>query len=56
MIAASRFGFLFTDAPKMERHFKLVAATTSAGDSRWWQPWGEWRTIRDNHEKLGVRL
>ena len=56
VIAPSRLGFLFTDAPKMERHFKLVEAKTGASDTRWEQPWGEWRSIRDNHVELRVRL
>lgn len=52
----SALGFLFTDAPKLDRHFALVDAKTARSDSRWTQPWGEWTTIRDNHVELTVRL
>src|SRR3546814_10183123 len=56
VITDSRLGFLFTDAPKMERYFKVIDARTAASDTRWDQPWGEWKTIRDNHTELTVRL
>ncbi len=56
LLASSALGFLFTDAPKLDRSFKLVDAATSASDSTWTQPFGEWTTIRDNHTELRVRL
>lgn len=56
VIADSRLGLLFTDAPKLERNFALIATSTSRADTRWEQPWGEWRMIRDNHVELRVRL
>src|SRR3546814_9017947 len=40
----------------MERYFKVIDARTAASDTRWDQPWGEWKTIRDNHTELTVRL
>ncbi len=56
VITDSRLGFLFTDAPKMERYFKLIDARTSTSDTTWTQPWGQWTTIRDNHTQLTVRF
>src|SRR3546814_1709741 len=35
VITDSRLGFLFTDAPKMERYFKVIDARTAASDTRW---------------------
>ncbi len=56
LIANSALGFLFTDAPKLDRSFKLVDAASSASDISWTQPFGEWTTIRDNHTEFRVRL
>lgn len=56
LIDNSALGFLLTDAPKLDRSFKLVDATTSSSDTSWTQPFGEWTTIRDNHTELNVRL
>jgi alpha-glucosidase len=56
IIKPSRLGFLFTDAPKMERNFTILNSATSKSDTSWDQPWGEWKTIRDNHVELRVRF
>ncbi len=56
LIDNSALGFLLTDAPKLDRSFKLVDSTTSSSDTSWTQPFGEWTTIRDNHTELKVRL
>lgn len=56
LIDASALGFLFTDAPKLDRGFALAEATTTRSDTTWAQPFGEWRTIRDHHVELVVRL
>ncbi|WP_168846624.1 glycoside hydrolase family 97 protein [Sphingomonas sp. S2M10] len=56
LVNPSMLGFLFTDAPKLQRNFRIEASTTSASDTSWDQPWGEWKTIRDNHRELRVRL
>ncbi|HEY8591415.1 MAG TPA: glycoside hydrolase family 97 protein [Sphingomicrobium sp.] len=52
VIAESRLGFLFTDAPQMLRNFTLASKSTRAADESWEQPWGEYRTIRDRHNEL----
>lgn len=56
LIAPSTLGFLFTDAPKMQRNFRIESQSSSSADSSWEQPWGEWKTIRDRHNELRVRL
>ena len=56
IIHPSRLGFLFTDAPKLERGFEIASSSTSKSDTSWDQPWGEWKTIRDNHVELRVRF
>ena len=56
IIRPSRLGFMFTDAPKIERNMMIAGSSTSKSDTSWDQPWGEWKTIRDNHVELRVRL
>ncbi|MES2445146.1 MAG: glycoside hydrolase family 97 protein [Pseudomonadota bacterium] len=56
IIRPSRLGFLFTDAPKIERNLAIEATTTAKSDTSWDQPWGEWKTIRDNHVEFRVRF
>ncbi|NJR80543.1 glycoside hydrolase family 97 protein [Sphingomonas corticis] len=56
ILGESRLGFLFTDAPKMDRGMKLLGTTTDSVDTSWTQPFGEWKTIRDRHNELTVRL
>lgn len=56
ILTPSRLGFLFTDAPKLERGLAIEASSTSRSDSSWEQPWGEWQLIRDNHVELRVRF
>jgi alpha-glucosidase len=56
VITESRLGFLLTDAPKLERNFKLAESSTRSSDETWEQPWGEWRYIRNHYNELRVRL
>jgi alpha-glucosidase len=56
VIADSRLGFLFTDAPKIDRALTLAGTSRDKADVTWTQPWGEWSTIRDRHNELTVRL
>ncbi|MET0499805.1 MAG: glycoside hydrolase family 97 protein [Steroidobacteraceae bacterium] len=56
VITQSRLGFLLTDAPKLERNFKIGASTTRTADETWEQPWGERRFVRDRFNELKVRL
>jgi len=54
VIAESRLGFLFTDAPEMLRNFKAAGHTTRSFDQSWEEPWGEYRTIRNRYNELAV--
>ena len=54
VIADSRLGFLFTDAPEMLRNFALAGQTARSFDETWEQPWGEYRTIRNRYNELTV--
>lgn len=56
LIQPSRLGFLLTDAPKLERNFRIESQSATASDTSWEQPWGEWKTVRDRHTELRVRL
>ena len=56
IVAESRLGFLFTDAPKFERNFTLESQATRTVDGTWEQPWGERRFVRSHFRELRVRL
>jgi alpha-glucosidase len=56
MIAESRLGFLLTDAPKLERNFRLEGSDRRSVDETWEQPWGERRFVRNRHNELRVRF
>lgn len=56
VIAESRLGFLLTDAPKLERNFRLEKAATRSCDETWEQPWGERRYMRNHYNELRVEL
>ncbi|MEA3066742.1 MAG: alpha-glucosidase, partial [Sphingomonadales bacterium] len=54
VIADSRLGFLFTDAPEMLRNFQLAGQSARSFDESWQEPWGEYRTIRNRYNELTV--
>src|SRR5688572_3568934 len=56
IIAESRLGFLFTDAPKFERNFRGHGVQTRTFDETWEQPWGERRYVRNRYNEMTVRL
>lgn len=56
VIAPSRLGLMFTDAPKLERNLAITAQRSRTHDERWEQPWGERRRMRDHHNELRVTL
>lgn len=56
VIDPSRLGFLFTDAKKLDRYFKLGGTWTRTFDETWEQPWGERRFVRNHYNELRVRL
>jgi len=56
VIDESRLGFWLTDAPKLERNFRLDGTTTGTFDERWEQPWGERHFVRNHYNELAVTL
>lgn len=56
IIAPSRLGFLFVDAPKFERNLRLASQATRRFDETWEQPWGEARLVRNRYNELRITL
>ena len=56
VLLPSKLGFLFTDAPKLDRHLVVTGQETSDFDQTWQQPWGEWQQIRNHYRELKVHL
>ncbi len=56
VISPSRLGFLFVDAPKLERNLALTAQVQRSSDETWEQPWGEQRRIRNQYNELRFTL
>jgi len=56
VIAESRLGFILSNAPKLERGFRLDGTERRGVDATWEQPWGERRFVRNRHRELRVRL
>ena len=56
ILARSRLGFLFTDAPKIDRSIAITGQETRDFDQTWQQPWGEWSSVRNHYRELQVHL
>ncbi|WP_233222326.1 glycoside hydrolase family 97 protein [Allosphingosinicella deserti] len=56
VIAPSRLGFLFTDAPKLERNFTIGGESRRSADEPWEQPWGERRFVCNRYNELRIQL
>lgn len=56
LVGESRLGFLFTDAPKLDRNLELVKTDTSTFDETWQQPWGEWKNIQNHYNEISLTL
>ncbi|KAF1709293.1 alpha-glucosidase [Pseudoxanthomonas kalamensis DSM 18571] len=54
LISPSRLGFIFNDAPKLERNIALAGQQTRSFDETWEQPWGEQHFIRNHYNELRV--
>lgn len=54
-IDTSALGLLLDQAP-LHRNFRVQNSTVSSHNETWEQPWGEQKTIRDNHRQLTVEL
>jgi alpha-glucosidase len=55
VLAPSALGLTFAGEPAA-RVSAITAVRRSASDTRWEQPWGEQRVIRDNHAEMTVSL
>src|SRR5690606_19660804 len=56
VIKPSLMGFEFQDIEKMTSGFEVVNVEKNTVNSTWEQPWGEFKTITDNHNELIVHL
>jgi len=56
IIAPSRLGFQFRDAPPMDRGLSVKSISRLEHDEHWKQPWGECEWVRDLHNELRVEL
>lgn len=56
VIAPSRLGLMFTDAPKFERNLVIGGERRDGFDETWEQPWGERRSIRNYYNELRLTL
>ncbi|HET6524876.1 glycoside hydrolase family 97 protein [Sphingopyxis sp.] len=56
LIAPSKLGFLLTDGIALQRGFAIESVERAKSDTRWEQPWGERRFVRDRHNELLVRF
>jgi alpha-glucosidase len=56
VIAPSRLGFLFVNAPQFLRNVKLAEAARASHDDTWEQPWGERRFVRNRYNELRVAM
>ncbi|HRE43408.1 MAG TPA: glycoside hydrolase family 97 protein [Terricaulis sp.] len=52
VIAPSRLGFLFVNAPKFERNLEMTSQSSRSFNQRWEQPWGEQRFVRNHYNEL----
>ncbi len=56
LIAPSKLGFILGDRVGLQRGFAIESVERASGDTRWEQPWGERRFVRDRHNELLVRF
>jgi alpha-glucosidase len=56
IITTSKMGFEFVENNKMIDGFKIINSEIDSVDLSWKQPWGEFKTIKDQHTKLTVHL
>ncbi|MBA3941038.1 MAG: alpha-glucosidase, partial [Sphingopyxis sp.] len=56
VIAPSRLGFMLRGDGKFEHSTALGEASFAAADTRWEQPWGENRWVRDHYREMRVPI
>ena len=54
VISPSKLGLRFASGLDLDRGFEVAGVTTAEADETWEQPWGEKRTIRDQHNEIAV--
>ncbi|GAB3031092.1 glycoside hydrolase family 97 protein [Bowmanella dokdonensis] len=54
VLAPSRLGLAFKKHGRFAENFLLVEEARQSNDTRWEQPWGERRVVRDRHNELLV--
>lgn len=54
LIARSQIAFNFADEDPLRRNLTIESEARATADSRWEQPWGERRFVRDHHNELAV--
>ena len=52
VLGASRLGLVFRDAAPLDGELQLAGSAHNSVDTRWEQPWGERRIVRDHHNEL----
>lgn len=56
LLGDSTLGFVFGNAAQFLRNLSITETGRRQIDTRWEQPWGERRQVRDHHNELRVRL
>lgn len=56
VIEPSALGFVFRETADFGAGFRILGSEQAEQDSRWEQPWGERRVVRDHHRALRVEL
>ncbi|WP_193164654.1 glycoside hydrolase family 97 protein [Microbulbifer hainanensis] len=54
VVEPSHLGMVFRNGKPFADGLVISGSTRDASDSSWEQPWGERRTVRDNHRELSV--
>jgi hypothetical protein len=56
LLADSKLGFHFQDAPALAANFDVRGVRRDRHDTVWRPVWGEYKTIRDNYDELTIDL
>jgi len=56
LIDNSRLGLAFKQQGEYSQGFNIAKSTRSRTNTTWVQPWGEQKTIRDNHQQMTVKF
>jgi alpha-glucosidase len=56
VVAPSRLGFRFRNAPPFEAGLRIASSRRGSLDETWEQPWGEVRSVRNRYNELSLEL